>query len=97
MALKKQVSVKGQSFVQTEGGRISKGIEDISFIAYIKVISVTGDKDRITATVQFSDKNWKLENKYIFSASVEDGSKNFIEQAYIHLKTLPEFEDSTDC
>jgi hypothetical protein len=29
--------------------------------------------------------------------SVEENSPNFIRQAYLHLKTLPDFADSIDC
>jgi hypothetical protein len=65
--------------------------------AYIKVQSVNGNKERMTAVVvTHKEKNgFCLTSKsYNF---VPDLNSNFIEQAYNHLKTLPEFSGAMDC
>lgn len=65
--------------------------------AYIKVQSVTGGKERMTAVViSFKEKDgFHLNSKsYNFVPNLES---NFIAQAYEHLKTLPEFADAIDC
>jgi hypothetical protein len=97
MALKKSIEFEGASFIQTDAGYINKGVEKMSFAAYIKIIAITGDKTEIVASVSFSDLDKNLQKKYIIPVSVLDGSKNFIAQAYEHLKTLPEFSGATDC
>jgi hypothetical protein len=35
--------------------------------------------------------------QYQVPMSVETGSQNFIEQVYMHLKSLPEFDGAEDC
>lgn len=65
--------------------------------AYIKVQSVTGSKERMTAVViSFKEKDgFPLTSKsYNF---VPDMESNFFAQAYEHLKTLPEFSGAIDC
>jgi hypothetical protein len=97
MALRKIVELTGKSFVHTEIGNISKGQEAITFNAYVKVVSVSGDKNEVVASVVFSDDKNNIEKQYRFTVSTSESSKNFIAQAYQHLKTLPEFSGSTDC
>lgn len=68
--------------------------------AYIKVDTVSGNKSTVEITVIiYSEKNeQKLPaqaKKYTFAPSM--GNKNFIAQAYEHLKTLPEFDGAEDC
>jgi hypothetical protein len=65
--------------------------------AYIKVQSVSGNKERMTAVVVMHKEKdgFCLRSKsYNF---VPDLSSNFIAQAYNHLKTLPEFSGAMDC
>lgn len=97
MALRKNVELTGNSFVRTEIGNISKGQEAIIFDAYVKVVSVSGDKNEAVASVVFSDDKNNIEKQYRFTVSTSEFSKNFIAQAYAHLKTLPEFSGATDC
>lgn len=70
--------------------------------AYIKILSVGGNK--LNAVIEigiFVDKIY-TDNKYIekkfynFIPSVEDTSKNWIKQGYEHLKTLDEYKYSID-
>jgi hypothetical protein len=97
MALRKIVEVDGKVFVQTDAGRIFKGAEKIAFNAYVKVVSVSGNKTQIAAIVSFSGEEANLEKTYIVPVSVDNGSSNFIAQVYQYLKTLPEFAGATDC
>jgi hypothetical protein len=70
--------------------------------AYIRVSSISGNKEATCITVNFYN-NTKNQMKmaqskaYQFQPSVETDSKNFIAQAYNHLKTLPEFAGAIDC
>lgn len=97
MALRKIIEVEGKSVVQTPLGSIENGTQRVSFLAYIKVISITGNKNEMTAGVHFAGDVAQLTKQYQVPVSVEAGSSNFIEQAYKHLKTLPEFAGAEDC
>jgi hypothetical protein len=68
--------------------------------AYIKVDTVSGNKSTLEVTViTYVEKNDEKSpvqaTKYKFVPSMDN--KNFIAQAYAHLKTLPEFAGATDC
>lgn len=66
--------------------------------AYVKVVSIEGEKSLMVATVDTMDKKdgRTLERKaYEFAPALEGA--NFIAQAYEHIKTLPEFEGAVDC
>lgn len=74
------------------------GIEITFNDAYIKVIHISGTKDLLNAHVgMYAQKDgMQLESKtFEFPSSLE--GKNFIAQAYDHIKNLPEFENSKDC
>ena len=63
---------------------------------YYKVEQVSGDKQR----VEFTMRRYK-DGAHVDSFSQEfkpnmDGG-NYIQQAYLHVKTLPEFSGATDC
>lgn len=67
--------------------------------AYIQVAEVSGSKKLLSAKVfiKKQDQINVLEQRVLsFVPSVDDGSKNFIKQAYEHLKTLPEFANGKD-
>lgn len=97
MALRQQVKLIGQSFIETANGKINKGNEEFDVIFYIKVASISGNKDELLATVQFADDKLQMQKHYKFTASVAENAKNFIAQSYEHLKTLPEFAGAIDC
>jgi len=68
--------------------------------AYCKVVQINGDKTKIFFDVVFFNKTDDcvtpaLKKQYEFSPSMD--GRNFIAQAYEHLKTLPEFAGATDC
>ena len=87
MAIKKQITLK------------TNFNDDVVFDnAYIKVASITGSKNLLSACVEFykSQNNVLLQTaNYGFVPNL-DGN-NFIKQAYDHLKTLPEFDGAIDC
>lgn len=97
MALRKIVEAEGPSFIQSSIGKIEAGIKKVTFVAVCKVTSVTGSKDCLNINVSYISDVAKYECSYFFEPSVADGSPNFIKQAYLHLKTLPEFAGAEDC
>lgn len=65
---------------------------------YVKVASVYATKDEVQASVTAfteSDGNALFTEVYVFPLDLE--GENPIKQAYLHLKTLPEFEGAEDC
>jgi hypothetical protein len=73
--------------------------ESISFVdAYIKVAQASATKDSCVASYQVlrSKGGQELEQRFADFSLDLDGP-NPIKQAYLHLKTLPEFSDAVDC
>lgn len=97
MALRKIIEAEGKSFIQTNIGKIENGTQRVLFDAYVKVVSINGDKNNVIAAVHFEGDNVRFIKKYQVPISVDSGSANFIAQAYNHLKTLPEFAGAIDC
>ena len=97
MALRKIIESEGKAVVQTPVGAIENGIQRVSFSAYIKVVSISGNKSHLTSSVHFSGDLAQFTKEYQVPVSVEAGASNFIEQVYKHLKTLPEFAGAEDC
>jgi hypothetical protein len=66
--------------------------------AYTKITSLVGNKSTIVARWNaFEEKDGRDvgNGQVIFAPDLE--GNNFIKQAYLHLKTLPEFSDAVDC
>jgi hypothetical protein len=97
MALRKIIETEGKSIIQTSMGRIDNGTQRVSFSAYVKVIEINGDKNQITASVNFKGDSQQFNKQYVVPVSTEAGAANFIAQVYAHLKTLPEFDGAVDC
>ncbi len=95
MALRKIISLNGKCFVQTEFGLIETSESSIQMNAYVKVETVSGTKSEASANVSFADGIKKFIKTYNFQVDLD--GKNYIAQAYEHLKSLPEFENATDC
>ena len=74
-------------------------IGDVRLVAYIKVATVSGNKDDISAEVHYIKDNKDGEfikvKTFTFRPNLTAG--NFFEQAYNHLKTLPDFLGVVDC
>jgi hypothetical protein len=97
MALRKIIESEGVSVVQTPIGNVANGVQKVSFSAYAKITSIIGNKDSITANVNFQSDAQQFDKQYQIPVSTTTGSSNFIAQAYEHLKTLPDFAGATDC
>jgi hypothetical protein len=97
MALRKIIEAEGRAVIQTPVGSIENGTQRVSFSAYVKVISLNGNKAQVTANVHFAGDVVQFAKQYQVPVSVEAGASNFIEQVYKHLKTLPEFAGAEDC
>jgi hypothetical protein len=72
---------------------------EVEIDAYIQVIHVSGSKDRAACNVRTRKES---ANGGIVSDTVEEftpdmDGPNFIKQAYLHLKALPEFAGAVDC
>ena len=97
MALRKIIEAEGKAFIQTPLGAIENGTQRVSFSAYIKVSSVSGNKNQVDANVHFAGDVAQFTKQYQIPVSVEAGSANFIAQVYAYLKTLEEFAGAEDC
>lgn len=97
MAIRKIIEAEGKSIVQTSIGNIENGVQKVSFSAYVKVVSVNGNKNQITANVNFKGETQQFYKQYEIPVSVETNAQNFIAQVYVYLKTLPEFAGCEDC
>jgi hypothetical protein len=87
MALKKTISLKNN-------------FEEMSIFneAYIKILYIVGDKTEITAFYGvFKNAGDKCLEKVKFQFTPDLDGCNFIKQAYLHLKTTPEFKDAINC
>jgi len=76
------------------------GISDsqITVNSYAKVVKVVGNKTNVVYNVEFLTMGNKQRIKNLEFAFVpKTPSKDFIAQAYDHMKTLPEFFGATDC
>lgn len=97
MALSINITSEGKSSVQTPFGVVETGVQQVTFTAYVKVESIIGSKNEVQAKVSFTGENQHFIKTYQVPVTVEHGAPNFIKQIYMHLKTLPEFENAVDC
>jgi hypothetical protein len=97
MALRKIIEAEGKTVIKATFGDVESVIQKVSFSAYVKVVSVNGNKSEVFASVHFAGDVAQFSKQYQVPVSVEAGAGNFIEQVYKHLKTLPEFAGAEDC
>jgi hypothetical protein len=95
MALQHTLQIRGNiAFMSDEGVIVrDETTEHISF--YVKVEKVSGDKNQVSGLVSFSSDTLSFTRNYAFTPNMNND--NFIKQAYLYLKTLPEFSGATDC
>ena len=87
MALKKQISLVDNFDILVDVG-----------ISYIRVEQVDASKVKATAVVSFNSDNVdKTFATKLYEFQPDLAGRNFIAQAYEHLKTLPEFAGAVDC
>jgi hypothetical protein len=66
--------------------------------AYYRVSRINGNKTGIVISVEITNSLDKVLLETLFYEFIPDISgSNFIKQAYLYLKTLPEFADAIDC
>lgn len=74
-------------------------VGEITVAAYVRVSRISGNASRLDLLVEAfkNNKDGELvDTRSMSFVPVLDGD-NFIRQAYLHLKTLPEFAGATDC
>lgn len=78
---------------------ITVGSRDVVFDgAYAKVTEYHGDKSRMTFVVQWSEQaGGEPLKQATYGCAINLDGPNPIAQAYIYLKSLPEFVGATDC
>jgi hypothetical protein len=99
MALQHSLKISGTKLISGDGFIYDAGQETITTSPLcIKVTSISGNKNQLTASVAFlnqeSAANIRTKD-YSFSLDLE--GPNPIKQAYLYLKSLPEFEGAEDC
>jgi hypothetical protein len=99
MALQHSFSFTGIKSISGDGFFLQCGEESVSTdVLYVKVANTVGTKQNLTASVNFIDQQLdKLvaHKQYEFPLNLD--GPNPIKQAYLYLKTLPEFSGATDC
>lgn len=71
----------------------------IDFVdCYVKTSSVLSTKEYSTITYSiYKQKDGVLLQQNVINFALDMNGPNPIKQAYLHLKTLPEFVDAVDC
>lgn len=100
MALKlKSTKQTVPTFAKVNGALLEVGQTEVAVPdLYVRVNTVSGSKQALTALVESSDfasRNPAYSKTYTFEPKMDGG--NFIAQAYQHLKGLPEFAGAEDC
>lgn len=97
MAFRKDIEVQGAGFVNSIHGQISIGPQKTRFNAYCKITTITGDKSSGRVVLECSDDVNRVAFQHTIPFSTEDDAPNFIRQAYLYLKSLPEYAGAVDC
>lgn len=99
MALKQSLQIIGTKSICEDGIAYQMGTESITTDPlYIKIAFVGGTKDVMKVVVSFIQESTNQpigSREYKFTLNLD--GPNPIKQAYLHLKTLSEFADATDC
>lgn len=96
MALQKTIKVSGNASLFGDGFNIHSIQLEKQIDSYIKVSNVNGNKNNIQFNVSYFNDDVEIGIKTFNFTPTLDGD-NFIKQAYLHLKALPEFADAVDC
>lgn len=99
MALTKDILLSGCFQFAFDGGVATTQTDATLTIpdAYIVVHSVEGTKQSLNTVVHLRGKDIAVTKLFKFKPTVDETSDNFIKQAYLHLKSLPEFAGAVDC
>jgi hypothetical protein len=72
--------------------------KEVELDCYIKVAAVNATKDESLASVAFMDgAEGRLYFSDVYKFQIDLQGGNPLEQAYKHIKTLPEFAGAVDC
>lgn len=74
--------------------------DKVELECYGKVVYVGGTKEQMTVIIEnrrFDKREILVSKKTEVFTPLLVSSDNFIAQAYVYLKTLPEFADAIDC
>lgn len=70
--------------------------QNIEIDCICRIEAIRGSKDEIICDCSFKKDDLIVDNSsYLFTPEL--GAVNFIEQGYLHLKTLIAFKDAIDC
>ena len=97
MALSVTMTTLGTTRIETSFGSISKNDETVVITVVARVVNIDGNKEHVVAKVEFVNSYMQFVRQFVVPVSVADDAPNFIRQAYLHLKTLPQFLNATDC
>ena len=97
MALRKIIELEGKAYINTDAGQIELGPQKTAYTAYCKITNISGTGKKGFVTLDCSNEKYQLFQQVDVPFSVEEGAPNFIKQAYLHIKTLPEWADAIDC
>ena len=97
MSLNLQIVFTGTPVVSGNGWSLAQPEQTISLgNCLVKVETISGSKSALTFMVSVVSPNGPTKyNSYNFVPLLE--GDNFIKQAYLYLKSLPEFVGSVDC
>lgn len=99
MALRINIKAAGPATMHASSGPVKLPSMEIELDCYARVVSVSGGKDSCDIICMFTDEAHGVSfiRAHSFTPSVAADAENFIRQAYMHLKSLPEFAGATDC
>ena len=94
MALELTKTETAATWAEVDGIKVSLGEKEVSATLYIKVNLVRATKESGVANLLISNGNSTQAETKEFPIDLD--GPNFIKQAYLHIKTLPEFAGSLD-
>jgi len=100
MALRLIKTYSGNSSVLCAGRIIPEGIKrDVAVSEYIRVKNLAGNKISIMAYIEVltSAKGTLLRIESMEFAPDMLSADNFVKQAYLHMKAIPEYANAVDC
>jgi predicted transcriptional regulator of viral defense system len=96
MALKKSMTFAAVEHTLVQGFRVkTKNVEITLLDCLVRVISINGSSELVDCKVEIRSEDALFLREYTFQPDMFGA--NFFKQAYLHLKTLPEFAGAVDC
>jgi hypothetical protein len=95
MALKQSFQFNSEHISKVNGAIVARSTGSISEQCYVKVEDLTGTKDEVSFSASMKGSNFSVSKSFSFVPDMD--GPNFIKQAYLHLKSLPEYAGALDC